>query len=52
MKSLVTKMRQLANSFDKMEKEAKPRKKKALALEALDVAEEVYDKLKDEAGES
>ena len=50
-KSLATKMRQLANQFDKMDNETKERKKKALALEALDVAEEIYEALKKEAGE-
>ena len=51
MKSLATQMRQLANQFDKMDKETGPRKKKALALEALDVVEIVHEKLKEEAGE-
>jgi len=50
-KTLATQMRQLANQFDKMDKETKPRKKKALALEALDVAEGIFNILKKEAGE-
>lgn len=48
---LPTKLRKLANKLDKIDQEQSPRKKKALALEALDSAEEAVDKLKEIAGE-
>ncbi len=48
---VATELRQLANRYAKIEAEKSPRKRKALALEALDSVEVVYVALKKEAGE-
>ena len=50
-KDLAKKLRHLANQYMRIAEEGNARRKKAIALETLDVAEEVCAFLKKEAGE-